>query len=121
MLLELRCPGLFVRDPIIQLTSHGYPKKLCVTLPPIISWDGRADSPSPRLAPFEKANLVAKLRGARDRKKSQTGKWGGRYSICSRVRSSAFARRTGTVRLIVAGVSPSIREIPCVCGDFGPR
>ena len=105
----------------IPLTSHDYLKKLCVALPPIISWDGRADSPSPRLAPFEKANLVAKLRGARDRKKAQTGKWGGRYSICSRVRSSAFARRTGTVRLIVAGVSPSIREIPCVCGDFGPR
>jgi hypothetical protein len=32
MLLELRCPGLFARDLIIQLTSHDYLKKLCVTL-----------------------------------------------------------------------------------------
>jgi DNA invertase Pin-like site-specific DNA recombinase len=83
----------FARDLIVQLTGHDYLRKLGVTLIAANAPDHfLEDTPTAVLirqvlgavAQFEKANLVAKLKGARDRKKATTGKCGGRYSMLER-------------------------------------
>jgi len=83
----------FARDLIVQLTGHDYLRKLGVTLIAANAPDHfLEDTPTAVLirqvlgavAQFEKANLVAKLRGARDRKKATIGKCGGRYSMLER-------------------------------------
>jgi DNA invertase Pin-like site-specific DNA recombinase len=83
----------FARDLIVQLTGHDYPRKLGVTLIAANAPDHfPEDTPTAVLtrqvlravAQFEKANLVGKLKGARDRKKATTGKCGGRYGMLER-------------------------------------
>jgi DNA invertase Pin-like site-specific DNA recombinase len=83
----------FARDLIVQLTGHDYLKKLGVLL---IAADAPdhflEETPTAVLirqvlgavAQFEKASLVAKLKGARDRKKAETGKCGGAKTILER-------------------------------------
>jgi DNA invertase Pin-like site-specific DNA recombinase len=80
-------PDRFARDLIVQLTGHDHLKKLGITLIPASCPDHfLQDTPTAILirqvlgaiAQFEKANLVAKLKVARDRKKLETGKCGGR-------------------------------------------
>ncbi len=80
-------PDRFARDLVVQLTGHDHLKGLGVTLIPASAPDYFVeDSPTAVLvrqvlgaiAQFEKANLVAKLKAARDRRRAQIGKCGGR-------------------------------------------
>jgi DNA invertase Pin-like site-specific DNA recombinase len=77
----------------VQLTGHDCLKRLGVTLIAANAPDHfLEDTPTAVLirqvlgaiSQFEKASLVAKLKGARDRKKAETGKCGGRYSMIER-------------------------------------
>jgi DNA invertase Pin-like site-specific DNA recombinase len=83
----------FARDLIVQLTGHDYLKGMGVALIAANAPDHfLEDTPTARLirqvlgavAEFQKADLVAKLKGARNRKKAKTGKCGGRYSMLER-------------------------------------
>jgi len=80
-------PDRFARDLIVQLTGHDHLKALDVNLVPASAPDFfLQETPTAELvrqvlgavAQFEKANLVAKLKAARDRKREETGKCGGR-------------------------------------------
>jgi DNA invertase Pin-like site-specific DNA recombinase len=82
-----KSPDRFARDLIVQLTGHDYLRSLGIDLVPASAPDYfLEDSPTAVLvrqvlgaiAQFEKANLVAKLKAARDRKRQETGKCGGR-------------------------------------------
>lgn len=80
----------FARDLIVQETGY---RMLCQQGIELIAADSPGsfleDTPTAALirqvlgavAQFEKAALVAKLKGARDRKKRETGKCGGRHSF----------------------------------------
>ena len=77
----------FARDLFVQLTGHRMLRKLGVELIAANSPDAFIeDTPTAALirnvlgavSEFEKASLVAKLKGARDRKRRETGKCGGR-------------------------------------------
>jgi DNA invertase Pin-like site-specific DNA recombinase len=83
----------FARDLIVQETGWRFLQGLGVTLIAADSPDSFLDdTPTAVLirqvlgavAQFEKAALVAKLRGARERKKRDTGKCGGRKSYAER-------------------------------------
>jgi DNA invertase Pin-like site-specific DNA recombinase len=82
-------PDRFARDLAVQLAGHDYLKNLGVALIPASAPDFfLEDTPTAVLvrqvlgaiAQFEKATLVAKLRGTRERKKVRTGKAEGRKS-----------------------------------------
>jgi DNA invertase Pin-like site-specific DNA recombinase len=82
-------PDRFARDLAVQLAGHDYLKNLGVALIPTSAPDFfLEDTPTAVLvrqvlgaiAQFDKATLVAKLRAARDRKRAETGKCGGRKS-----------------------------------------
>src|SRR5262249_26853535 len=82
-------PDRFARDLAVQLAGHDSLKKLGVELIPASAPDFFIeDTPTAVLvrqvlgaiAQFDKANLVAKLKAARDRKLQATGKCGGRKS-----------------------------------------
>jgi DNA invertase Pin-like site-specific DNA recombinase len=82
-------PDRFARDLLVQLTGHDHLKKLGVSLIPASAPDYfLEDTPTARLvrqvlgaiAEFDKATLVAKLKGARDRKRAAGGKVEGRKS-----------------------------------------
>jgi DNA invertase Pin-like site-specific DNA recombinase len=82
-------PDRFARDLAVQLAGHDYLKKLGVELIPASAPDFfTEDTPTAVLVrqvlgaigQFEKSNLVAKLKVARDRKRQATGKCGGRKS-----------------------------------------
>lgn len=86
-------PDRFARDLAVQLAGHDYLKRLGVELIPASAPDFFIeDTPTAVLvrqvlgaiAQFEKANLVAKLKAARDRKRQQSGKCGGRKSHAER-------------------------------------
>ncbi len=83
-------PDRFARDLIIQLTGHDHLKGLGIALIPASAPDYfLEDTPTAVLvrqvlgaiAQFEKANLVAKLKSARQRKRDKTGKCGGRKGL----------------------------------------
>jgi len=82
-------PDRFARDLTVQLTGHDFLKKLGIVLIPATAPDFfTEETPTAVLvrqvlgaiAQFEKTSLVAKLKAARDRKRSVTGKCGGRKS-----------------------------------------
>jgi DNA invertase Pin-like site-specific DNA recombinase len=82
-------PDRFARDLAVQLAGHDFLKKLGVQLIPATAPDFfLEDTPTAVLvrqvlgaiAQFEKSSLVAKLKAARDRKRAETGKCGGRKS-----------------------------------------
>jgi DNA invertase Pin-like site-specific DNA recombinase len=79
----------FARDLMVQETGHAYLRALDIDLIAADSPDAfLSDSPTATMvrqilgsvSQFEKAALVAKLKGARDRKRRETGKCGGRKS-----------------------------------------
>lgn len=76
-------PTRFARDLAVQLTGHEHLKRMGVELVPVNCPDHfRDETPTAVLirqvlgavAQFEKAQLVSKLRGARDRKRAATGR-----------------------------------------------
>ena len=80
----------FARDVIVQELGYRELKKLELTLIPVDAPDYfTGDSPSLTMirqilgavSEFEKANLVSKLRGARDRARAKNGKCEGRKSL----------------------------------------
>jgi DNA invertase Pin-like site-specific DNA recombinase len=82
-------PDRFARALTVQLTGHAFLRKQGIALIPTTAPDYfTADTPTAVLvrqvlgaiAEFEKTSLVAKLRAARERKKAETGKCGGRQS-----------------------------------------
>jgi DNA invertase Pin-like site-specific DNA recombinase len=82
-------PDRFARDLTVQLTGHDFLKSLGVSLIPATAPDFfTEDTPTAVLvrqvlgaiAQFEKTSLVAKLRGARERKRREDGKCEGRKS-----------------------------------------
>jgi DNA invertase Pin-like site-specific DNA recombinase len=111
----------FARDLIIQLTGHDHLKKLGITL---IAANAPnhfiEDTPTAILirqvlgaiAQFEKACLVAKLRSARDRKKSKDGKCEGRKSH-EEINPEMVAR----AKALKAG--RSLREVAALLAEDG--
>ena len=86
-------PDRFARDLKVQLIGHDYLRKLGVALIPTTAPDFfLEDTPTAvmvrhmlgAVAQFEKATLVAKLKGARDRKIDAGHKCGGRKSYAER-------------------------------------
>jgi DNA invertase Pin-like site-specific DNA recombinase len=86
-------PDRFARDLMVQLVGHDRLKALGVSLIPTTAPDFfTEDTPTARLvrqvlgaiAEFEKASLVKKLKAARDRRKVETGKCGGRKSYAEK-------------------------------------
>jgi DNA invertase Pin-like site-specific DNA recombinase len=67
------------------------------------------------IAQFEKANLVAKLKAARDRKKAKTGKGEGRHSMLERNPLVVQAAK----RLADERPMRSLREIAAALGGLG--
>jgi DNA invertase Pin-like site-specific DNA recombinase len=80
----------FARDLIVQLTGHGLLQARGIELVPVDAPTYFTD-PSPTaemvrqilgaVSQFEKAGLVAKLKGARDRKRAATGRCEGRKPV----------------------------------------
>jgi DNA invertase Pin-like site-specific DNA recombinase len=94
--------GRSARDLIVQLTGHGMMKKAGIELIPVAAPDFFTD-PTPTaemvrqilgaVSQFEKANLVAKLKHARDRKRAETGRCEGRKPVPPSSRRGARGRR----------------------------
>ena len=94
----------FARDLIVQLTGHEMMKKAGIELIPVDAPDFFTD-PTPTaemvrqilgaVSQFEKANLVAKLKHARDRKRAEAGRCEGRKPVPPEVIAEArrLARR----------------------------
>jgi DNA invertase Pin-like site-specific DNA recombinase len=86
-------PDRFARDLTVQLAGHDYLKTLGVALIPTSAPDFfLEDTPTAVLvrqvlgaiAQFDKATLVGKLKAARDRKRAEIGKCGGRLAYAER-------------------------------------
>jgi DNA invertase Pin-like site-specific DNA recombinase len=113
-------PDRFARDLTIQLTGHDYLNKLGVVLIPASAPDYfLEDTPTAVLvrqvlgaiAQFEKASLVAKLRGARDRKRERTGKKVGGRKSYAELDPALVAR----AKALAAGLS--LRAISALLAD----
>jgi DNA invertase Pin-like site-specific DNA recombinase len=87
-------PDRFARDLAVQLTGHDYLRSLGVELVPTSAPDFfTTDTPTAVLvrqvlgavSQFEKANLVAKLRVARERKIAAGGRGSGRFTYAQKV------------------------------------
>jgi DNA invertase Pin-like site-specific DNA recombinase len=87
-------PDRFARDLAVQLAGHSYLKGLGVELAPTTAPDFfTEDTPTAVLvrqvlgaiSQFEKANLVAKLRAARERKIAAGGRGSGRFTYAMKV------------------------------------
>lgn len=109
----------FARDLIVQETGWRMLRDAGVTLIAADSPESFLDdTPTATMlrqilgavSQFEKAMLVAKLRGARERKKRETGKCGGRKSYVERD-AAMVARAKKLARYPVAGSKRSLREI----------
>jgi DNA invertase Pin-like site-specific DNA recombinase len=88
----------FARDLIVQLTGHERLRSLGVDLVPVNAPDHfREDTPTARMvrqilgavAEFEKAQLVARLRAARERKRAATGRCEGAPPVPAEVVAEA--------------------------------
>jgi DNA invertase Pin-like site-specific DNA recombinase len=109
----------FARDLIVQETGWRFLQGLGVTLVAADSPDSFLDrTPTAVLirqvlgavSQFEKAALVAKLKSARDRKKRETGKCGGRHSVAeAKPETVALAKKLA--RYPVNGRHRSLREV----------
>jgi DNA invertase Pin-like site-specific DNA recombinase len=87
-------PDRFARDLSVQITGHDYLRSLGVELVPTSAPDFfTTDTPTAVLvrqvlgavSQFEKANLVAKLRAARERKAAAGGRGSGRFTYALKV------------------------------------
>ena len=111
--------GRFARDLIIQETGWRFLQGMGITLIAADSPDAFLDdTPTATMvrqilgavSQFEKAALVAKLKGARDRKKAVTGKCGGRKSYAERDPDMvALAKKLA--RYPVNGRKRSLRDV----------
>jgi DNA invertase Pin-like site-specific DNA recombinase len=119
----------FARDLIVQETGHRYLKAQGVELVAADSPDSFLDdTPTAVLirqvlgavSQFEKAALVAKLRGARERKKRETGKCGGRQSYAERS-PEAVALAKKLRRYSINGRKRSLRDIAAELEAAGHR
>jgi DNA invertase Pin-like site-specific DNA recombinase len=109
----------FARDLITQETGYRFLRDAGITLIAADSPDAFLDDTPTAVmirqilgsvSQFEKAILVAKLKGARERKKAATGKCGGRKSYVERSPAMvALARRLA--RYPVNGRKRSLRDI----------
>ena len=109
----------FARDLIVQETGWQFLKDAGITLIAADSPDAFLDDTPTAVmirqilgsvSHFEKAMLVAKLRGARDRKKAATGKCGGRKSYQERdAEMVAIAKKLA--RYSVGGRKRSLRDV----------
>ncbi len=118
-------PSRFARDLMVQMTGHEMLKRMCVDLVAVNAPEHfLEDTPTATLvrqvlgaiSQFEKAQLVMKLKAARDRKKAETGRCGGRRPVPAATVKEArrLARRnpkTGRVR--------SLRRIAKELADLG--
>lgn len=117
-------PTRFARDLAVQLAGHAMLQKLGVELIPANAPDYfTEDTPTAVLvrqvlgaiAQFEKAQLVHKLKVARDRKRAETGRCGGRPPVPAE--TVAAARRLATTP---AGHKPrSLRTIAALLAAEG--
>lgn len=119
----------FARDLIVQETGHAMLCREGFSLVAVDDPDAfTADTPTARMvrqilgavSEFEKAALVAKLRGARQRKKAETGRCEGRKPVPAEVVAEArrLARKNPKT-----GQTRSLREIAgalAVKGMLGP-
>jgi DNA invertase Pin-like site-specific DNA recombinase len=109
----------FARDLIVQETGWRFLRNAGVSLVAADSPDSFLDeTPTAVLirqvlgavAQFEKQALVAKLRKARERKKSETGKCGGRHSVAeAKPETAALAKKLA--RYPINGCRRSLPEI----------
>jgi DNA invertase Pin-like site-specific DNA recombinase len=115
-------PDRFARDLIVQLTGHDHLKALGVELVPASAPDFfLQETPTAELvrqvlgavAQFEKANLVAKLKAARDRKRDETGKCGGRKTYAEKNPLLVAKAKE------LAGEELSLRKISDALADAG--
>ena len=119
----------FARDLAVQLAGHSLLRARGIELMPVDAPTHFTD-PTPTaemvrqilgaVSQFEKAGLVAKLKGARDRKRADTGRCEGRKPVPAEVVAHArrLARKnpkTGAVRSLRA-----IAEELAALGYFGP-
>jgi DNA invertase Pin-like site-specific DNA recombinase len=109
----------FARDLIVQETGWRYLKDAGITLVAADSPEAFLDETPTAVmirqilgsvSQFEKAMLVAKLKGARDRKKAATGKCGGRKSYAERSPELVAAAKK-LARYPVNGRKRSLREV----------
>jgi DNA invertase Pin-like site-specific DNA recombinase len=112
----------FARDLVVQLTGHGYLQRLGIELIPADAPDHfRDETPTAvmvrqilgAVAQFEKASLVAKLKGARDRKRRTGAKVEGRKGLAeSHPEAAAMARRLREEQpeLSLRGVSAALAD-----------
>jgi DNA invertase Pin-like site-specific DNA recombinase len=89
----IESPDRFARDLAVQLAGHDHLKRLGLALIPASAPDFfTEDTPTSVLvrqvlgaiAQFDKSTVVAKLKAARDRKREEIGKCGGRKSYAER-------------------------------------
>ncbi len=109
----------FARDLIVQETGYRFLREAGITLIAADSPDAFLDDTPTAVmirqilgsvSQFEKAMLVAKLKGARDRKKAATGKCEGRKSYAERDASMVAAAKK-LARYPVNGKKRTLREI----------
>jgi DNA invertase Pin-like site-specific DNA recombinase len=112
-------PDRFARDLAVQLAGHDFLKSLGVELIPTTAPNHfLEDTPTAVLvrqvlgaiSEFEKTSLVAKLRGARERKRAVTGKCGGRRSHAE-IRPEVVALVRSLRRRRPKGGQRSLQEI----------
>jgi DNA invertase Pin-like site-specific DNA recombinase len=117
----------FARDLIVQETGFRFLRDAGITLIAADSPDSFLDdTPTAVLirqvlgavSQFEKAALVAKLRGARDRKKRDTGKCGGRKNYLER-NPDAVALAKKLARYPVNGHRRSLRDVAAELQAYG--
>jgi DNA invertase Pin-like site-specific DNA recombinase len=109
----------FARDLIVQETGWRYLRDAGINLIAADSPEAfLSDTPTAVMirqvqgafSQFEKAMLVAKLKGARDRKKAETGKCGGRKSYAERdLAMVALAKKLA--RYTINGRKRSLRDV----------
>jgi DNA invertase Pin-like site-specific DNA recombinase len=112
-------PNRFARDLIVQETGWRFLRDAGITLVAADSPDAFLDETPTAVmirqilgsvSQFEKAMLVAKLKGARDRKRQATGKCGGRKSYVERdAEMVALAKKLA--RYTINGIKRSLRDI----------
>ena len=109
--------GRFARDLVVQETGYQYLKDLGVELIAADDPDAfTADTPTANLvrqvlgavAQFQKAELVAKLKGARDRKRAREGRCEGRKPVPEAAR--AMARRLNRKRLTLRAIADKLAD-----------
>lgn len=117
----------FARDIIVQETGWRYLKGLGVDLIAADSPDAFLDdTPTAKMvrqilgvvAEFEKASLVAKLKGARDRKRRETGKCGGRKNYAE-LSPEAVALAKRLARYPTNGRKRSLRDVAAELASQG--